>query len=216
MKNLKIRAYLQTQIVSDRFLPLDSILHAILCRQKHKTQILTESKAQSVEELLPIKIAEQGESYWYYHASFAIWSDDMREGETYKTKRSDFQNNLLFVKDNKKIETAKGQFKDYMIAINYRFASYVEWHIVATDTEKIIKLLQFCTALGKEISNGFGQVLKWEITEMESDFSIHKNDKLTRAVPVTRLDDLSNLHGFRYGIRPSYWLPKHQFVCKMP
>jgi len=23
-------------------------------------------------------------------------------------------------------------------------------------------------------------------------------------------------HGFLYGIRPSYWNSRHQFICKMP
>lgn len=93
----------------------------------------------------------------------------------------------------------------------YRIAQYIDWYCVGW-TEEIIDLLRFCTHIGKNTGDGWGAVLRWEVTEWPEDWSIRgPQNKLMRAVPLQQ-----DKNGFMYGLRPSYWNPRHQFICKMP
>ena len=52
-----------------------------------------------------------------------------------------------------------------------------------------------------------------QLSDWPENWSIRGfNNKLMRNIP---LKDQSG-KGYIYGIRPSYWNPKHQFFCKMP
>ena len=71
----------------------------------------------------------------------------------------------------------------------------------------------FCTGIGKNTGDGWGQVKNWEVTEWPEDWSIRGfNNKLMRNVPLKDQEG----RGFLYGVRPSYWNTRHQFLCKMP
>ena len=112
----------------------------------------------------------------------------------------------------KRIDAQRGKFKAYHIKMWYRFANYIDWYCVG-NPEEICKLLQFCTNIGKNGGEGWGQVKNWEVTEWPEDWSIRGfGGKLMRNVPLAKQTD----RGILYGLRPSYWEPKNQFYCKMP
>lgn len=110
-----------------------------------------------------------------------------------------------------KVDISRGKFKAYHIKMYYIIAQYIDWYCVGWP-EEIIDLLRFCTHLGKNTGDGWGAVLRWEVTEWPEDWSIRgPQNKLMRAVPLQQ-----DRNGFLYGLRPSYWNPRHQFICKMP
>jgi CRISPR type IV-associated protein Csf3 len=211
-KQLRIRAYLQTGVISDQFLPLDGILYYHLVRDIMGEQLISKPGESNIREgagiTLPIKKAGPKNESWFYHVSFAQWPVNMVEDKTFYVKRFDLSLSSL-VNNSSKVKISAGQFKAYHINVYYRHAQYVEWYCIAVP-EKIEQLLRFCTHIGKKTSQGWGSVLRWEVIEWPEDWAIRgPGNKLMRAVPV--LED-----GFLYGVRPSYWNQRHVFPCKMP
>lgn len=211
-KQLRIRAHLQTGVISDQFLPLDGILYYHSVREKMGEQIFTTPGQSSIPEgqsiHLPFKKGGPRDNAWFYHCSFAQWPDHAVQDNTFFVKRFDLNYSGL-IDGVKKIRTSAGKYKAYHLNVYYRHALYIDWYCVGIPDE-LNKLLPFCTHLGKKTTQGWGSVLKWELTEWPEDWSIRgPQNKLMRAVPVTG-------NGFLYGVRPSYWHPHHVFPCKMP
>lgn len=214
-KNLRIRAYLQTGVISDQFLPLDGILYYHLVRDLIGEKFHSmpgESNVHASESItLPIKKGGSKNDAWFYHCSFAQWPQLLIEDETFYVKRFDL-NHSHFIDISKKsrVQTSRGQYKAYHLDVFYRHALYVEWYAVGWP-DKIENLLRFCTHIGKKTAQGWGAVLRWEVIEWPEDWSIRgPGNKLMRAVPML------GPVGFKYGIRPSYWNERHIFTCKMP
>lgn len=213
---LKIRAYLQTPVISDKYLPLDAIIFNHFIRDIFGPKVITESRKSSVREfsgkLLPILRRNTNMPQWYYACSFAVWSPDTTRDKTEYTKR--FRTSLAvdyvdLKGKSGKVYTSSGAMKNYFIK-EYTFnAPYVEWYCRGIK-DKLELLLPFCTHIGKKSSQGFGSVLRWEVEETERDWWQRDNSgKLMRAIPTLEGE-------FVYGIRPSYWHPRHQCKVIMP
>lgn len=213
MKQLRIRAYLQTPIISDKHLPLDAILYYHHVRRHLGEEVISKPGESTVREaivpLLPIKKGGRKDDTWFYHCSFAQWPEKMVEDSSFKVKSGDWLRHSDYLIDKvKKIDVQRGKHKAYHIKMYYRFAEYVEWYCVGVP-DKIMELLQFSTAIGKNTGDGWGQVLRWEVKEWPEDWSIRgHNNKLMRSVPCKT--------GIPYGLRPSYWNPRHIFKCAVP
>lgn len=212
---LRIRAYLQTGIISDQFLPLDGIIYAQYVREKFGERDFSLPSENNIPEgqniQLPIRKAMMKSDAWFYKCSFAQWPVGTIEDQQTYSKRFDLSRSDLadFGKKKEHVDNQRGFYKSYHVKIYYRHAKYVEWYADA-DKNEMKRILKFCTHLGKKTSQGWGSVLRWEITDWPEDWSVRgEGNKLMRAVPMQD-------NGLLYGVRPSYWLPKHQFSCKMP
>lgn len=212
---LRIRAYLQSGVISDQFLPLDGVLYYHICREEFGPQDATKPNESSINEAkgmsLPLMKCNQKSDAWFYSCSFAQWPDHtIEDKETYSKRfRIKYSDLIDFQGKRGKVQTARGKYKSYHIELYYRHALYVDW-FVRGNPEELDRLLPFCTHIGKKTSQGWGQVLEWDVKEIEEDWSVRGPDnKLMRAVP-------SKKHSYIYGIRPSYWNDRHQFTCLMP
>lgn len=212
-KQLRIRAYLQTPVISDVFLPLDSVLYYHHCRRFLGTEYITKSNESNIREaivpLLPFRKSGPKNEAWFYACSFAVWSKDVAEEQTFKVKSGDWiRHNAYLESKVKKVETTKGKYKNAMIRNFYRHSKYVDWFCIGNPGE-LAELLQFCRAIGKNTGDGWGQVLRWELSEWEHDWHCRGlNNRLMRAVPAEG--------GIPYGVRPSYWNPRHIVPCLLP
>ncbi len=211
-QQLRVRAYLQTGVISDQFLPLDGILYYHQVRDIMGEQFISKPGESNIREgagiTLPIIKAGPKDDSWFYHCSFAQWPQHTVEDNTFYVKRFDLSLSGM-LDHNKKIRINAGTYKAYHVNIYYRHAIYVEWYCIG-DKQELENLLRFCTHLGKKTAQGWGSVLRWEVIDWPEDWAIRgPGGRLMRAVPV-RGD------GFLYGIRPSYWNPRHIFPCKMP
>lgn len=212
-KPLRIRAYLQSGVISDQYLPLDGVLYYHLVRREMGVQDLSKPGESNVRQAanitLPIKKGGRKDETWFYHCSFAQWPERVVEDSSFKVKQGDWLKFTQHLNDKvRKVDTQRGKFKAYHIKMYYRHAEYVDWYCVG-DPEKLMELLQFCTHLGKNTGDGWGAVLKWQIQDWPEDWSIRGfNNQLMRAVPAD--------NGLLYGVRPSYWNPRHVIPCKMP
>jgi len=211
-QQLRVRAYLQTGVISDQFLPLDGIMYYHLVRDIMGEQYISKPGESNIREgagiMLPILKAGQRDDTWFYHCSFAQWPVHMVEDKTFYVKRFDLSLSQM-VNNVQKVKISAGQYKAYHVDIYYRHALYVEWYCIAKK-EELENILKFCTHLGKKTAQGWGSVLRWEVVEWPEDWAIRgPGGRLMRAVPV-------HGDGFLYGIRPSYWNQRHIFPCKMP
>jgi len=65
------------------------------------------------------------------------------------------------------------------------------------------------TDLGKKREMGWGAVIDWTVEACADDYSVTgPQGELMRPIPDPA--------GTVYGIRPPYWLPRHQVPCRVP
>lgn len=217
---LHIRAYLQTQVVSDAYLPLDGILYYHAVRDMFGSKETAHKPRQSIIKegsglQLPIQKRNiNAGRKWYYACSFAVFPHTAKRAKYQYAKRFDVHeaiDRIDFKGKRGRIDTKAGEFKNYFIEEYCWETPYVDWYLRGLKPD-IENLLHFCTHIGKETAQGCGSVLRWEVSETEKDWYLNDdNGRLMRAVPIEPKQ--SNLV---YGIRPSYWAPHHQFNVLLP
>ncbi len=211
---LQIRAYLQCGVISDTYLPIDAVLYYQVMRERLGEQEVTlsgQSYGGPISHTLPIKQVNSHTRQWFYAASFAQWPEEMVEGADHWNKRNDIS--LIDLVDwqgrKARLDVSGGRYKSYHMPVYYRHALSISWYVVGNKVE-IERLLRFVTHLGKKPAQGWGSVLQWEVEAIAEDWSIRSTTgKLMRAIPDPESPTV-------YGLRPSYWLPKHQFPCRLP
>ena len=214
-KNLRIRAYLKTGVISDQYLPLDGVLYYHLVRREMGEEVITKSRESNVRQganiTLPIKKSGPKNEFWFYACSFAQFSKTIVEDSSFKVKSGDWLRYSQYFNVKKKIDIQRGKFKNAHIKLYYRHCEYIDWYCVGWPN-KIAELLQFCTNLGKNSGDGWGEVLRWEVKDWQEDWSVRGlNNRLMRNVPLKQ-----DGNGVLYGLRPSYWNARHISICKMP
>lgn len=215
-ENIKITARLQCGVISDGFLPLDGILHYQVHREQLGEQTITlpgQSTGGPLGEQLPFKKVNSFKRHdsrlWFYACSFAQWPEHAVEGKDYWNKRFDLSLVSLVEEGKaKRLDVAAGRYKSYHMPVFYRSALSVSWYAVG-DRVEIEMLLSSVFNIGKKPAQGWGAVREWQVEPFEEDWSVWSSTgRLMRAIPQAG--------GLVYGIRPSYWNPKHQFPCRMP
>lgn len=213
--NIKVRAYLQSEVITDGYCPLDAAIFYHFIREKFGVQHRTTPLKSDVKEYsgldLPILKCNQKHDAWFYACSFAQWSKKANFSKSLKTRRFDNESAMKYVDFGKrkgKVELKKGSTKNYFINEYTISSPYVDWYLVAYK-EEFVKYLKFVKHIGKKSS---GAVAKFVVEDFEHDWSIrgHHDNRLTRCVPIRKEDTPV------YGIRPSYWHPRHQYKVVLP
>lgn len=222
---LRIVAQMQTPVVSDEWLPLDGILLyqatrrdlGALSRSLPGVSSLAEPKGEPMAGgSLPLKRVHGID--WYYMCSWAQpipwW---IAEGTDYWNKRTDIQyaDMIDFEGKRGKIIIEAGRYKSYRMPIFYRVTLLIEWYAVG-DRAEIEALLTTCTHIGKKRSQGWGRVSKWIVESWPEDWSIWKDGKLTRGIPVYQVPEQLRNNPVLYGIRPSYFDKRNQMPLIIP
>lgn len=222
LEPLRVVAHLRTGVVADRWLPLD----ALLLYQANRDALGPEAAtlpgggaAQSPASTLPLGIAHPGRRIWYYQCSWAQpqpwWAE---EGRDHWNKRFDmgFAHLVDFRGRRGKVVIAQGRYKAYHMPVFYRAALRVEWYCVG-DGAEIERLLSTAAFLGKKRSQGWGRVMRWEVKPWAEDWSVWRDGRLARGVPVA--DVCERGEPFRlahYGVRPPYYRPNNQMPLAVP
>lgn len=217
---LRVTARLRTPVVADPWLPLDGILLYQACREQLPEQAMTtpgEIDAAAAEVQLPLAVVHAGRADWYYACSWAQpqpwWA---AEGQDNWNKRLDVSLASLvdFGGRRGRILTGEGTYRAYHMPIFYRVARWIEWYCVG-DRAEIATLLAAMTHIGKKIAQGWGRVIEWRIEPMTEDWSVRRDGRLTRGVPMA---DAGNniLNALLYGLRPPYYHRENQMLIVMP
>jgi hypothetical protein len=215
---VRIRAWLQSGVVSDEFLPLDGVVYYQLVRAALGVQDVTVPGAtiadggvlHGLRDAMPFRVRRARRRHWHYACSFAQWPASV-QGIEYWTSSFDLQYSDLvdFRGRRGTVAVGSGRFKSYRMPLYYRHAEYVDWYALA-DADALRRVLRFATHIGKKGSQGWGAVLRWDIEPWPEDW--HESGpggRLMRAVYDPASDVI-------YGIRPGYWNPRHQFPVRLP
>lgn len=209
---LRITATLRTGVISDNFLPLDAILFYQVMRRAYGPQEMTTPGAKQMQQGTPPPMPLDKATingWWMWTCSFAQWGPHT-DGQSFWTKRFDqtLSDLVDFGGKRGKIDNSSGRYKGYNMPVFYRHALYIRWYATG-DLEVIRDLLADVTHIGKKITQGFGRVNAWSVEPWPHSWWL-RNDrgKLMRAIPEAG--------GTLYGVRPSYWSPRHQTECRLP
>jgi len=214
---LRIVAQLGSNIIADRWLPLDGLLLYQICRAQWGAQALTMPGGDTTYEAntLPVEIINPGRADWYYACSWAQpqpwW---VGEGQDHWNKRFDlgFATLIDFSGRRGKIIIEKGKYKAYHMPLFYYIADYVEWYCIA-DKKEVESLLSTALYLGKKGAQGWGRVRRWIVEAWPVDWSVWRAGCLTRGIPP---QDEFGLDLVLYGLRPPYYRAENQMLLRIP
>lgn len=209
---LRITATLRTGVMSDNYLPLDAILYYQVFRRAYGAQEYTlpgaKQQQQQAPPPMPLDKATVN-GWWMWTCSFAQWGPHS-DGQSFWVKRFDqaYSGLIDFRGKRGKVDNGSGKYKAYNMPVYYRHALYVRWYATG-DREAIRSLLVDVTHIGKKTSQGFGRVNQWTVEPWPEQWWLYDGrGKLMRAIPEPG--------GILYGVRPSYWLARHQTECRLP
>ena len=219
LESLRIRAHLRTPVIADEQMPLDGILLYQAHRDLGGPQVATIPGDYSCRGVstLPLDIVYPGRRNWYYRCSWASWSHDV-EGRDYWNKRFDTSYASLVDFGNRrgKVIIEQGKYKAYHMPVFYRAALWVEWYAIG-DKAEIEHLLSTVTHIGKKAAQGWGRVTRWDIEPLTEDWSVVRDGRLMRGVPIDDAQALGvEYDRAHYGIRPSYWKADNQMWLAVP
>lgn len=223
MENLQVTAYLSNGIaVYDDWSPsLDNLLIDLLLKNQGvntpDVNVLTPNKLNRLlRNSLPLQINKEP---FFCHCSSPIYKYTIEDQSRYRKRWSPDQDGRInWGKRKAKFSTSEGPEKSYDLPLFIRLTPRIDWFCVG-DKSGILDLLQYATGLGKKRSSGFGQVSEWVVTPIEEDWSIIKDGKLTKPLPVDLAYELgvTTFHNMMiWGWRPPAWLERNKVMCMMP
>lgn len=220
---LRVRAWLRSPVVADQWLPLDGVLLYQYTRFDMGSRDASFSGASHLEQpkgeamrggRIPVDYVHGKD--WYYRCSWAQWGPYV-DGQDAWSKRFDMTHaELIDFKGRRgRIDTSAATYKAYRMPVFYRAALWVEWYCVG-DPRRVGELLYAVTHLGNKTSQGWGRVMRWEVEPWPDDWSVMRDGRLTRGVPVYHAPrGQAQVMGL-YGVRPPYWDRRNQMDLVMP
>lgn len=83
--------------------------------------------------------------------------------------------------------------------------------------DKIEELLSLMIGVGKKTAMGFGIVDRWDVEEIEEDYTTeHPKYGLMKPIEVEKADKTYDYPIMDYAIRPPYWKTINQRLCYVP
>ncbi len=219
---LKITAKMMTPVVCDEWLPLEGIIYYQVMRDRFGPLELSVPGGIATPGMLepdgdmPFAIIGADSPNWYYACSWAQprpwW---IAEGKDHWNKR--FRANLAdlidFGKRRGKVHIEQGENKAYHMPIFYFVADTVEWYCVG-DKVRLEYYLSVTTHIGKKRVQGWGRVAKWIVEEWPRDWSVQRDGKLTRGVPLYDAPKISD--AMHYALRSPGYLSSNQMMIARP
>ena len=83
--------------------------------------------------------------------------------------------------------------------------------------DEVLELLNLMVGMGKKVSMGYGVVTKWEVEDIDADYTTwHPKYGLMRPIEVEKSDKHYDAPIMQYGVKPPYWKPKNLRLCYVP
>jgi CRISPR type IV-associated protein Csf3 len=110
------------------------------------------------------------------------------------------------------VDVSAGRFKAHDLKLPSRLARRLEWYALG-DARHILRVLEdHITAVGRKVGQGNGRVLRWRVEDAAADWSVTRDGRLTRPMPVGYARGMVQTRG----VRPLYWHPSRQIECVVP
>lgn len=219
MKNLKVTACLLDGRVNsnDGLFNLDSIL-AYAWMLVHYPDIL-QNRDLRIDNLIEpdLPLAKDKDGRWKTSLGFYVQYDEIVEHWHKKINDFDAQQFVDFKGRRGKIDSRKGEFKAYRMPQLIRVISDIEFYCVG-DPIKMQKYLNLVTNIGKKGSQGYGYVKKWEIEEIEDDYTDIGPYGIMRTKPFTGElpTDGQTYQIKKMRLKPPYHLHVDRVPCLIP
>jgi len=209
---LKITFFMRTPIcLTYPFIHFDALLAHLTLRRKDPLGYRCLPSKKVVKSCgdtpLPLK-----KHHSIYHASISFFDTSDAYTTTIYKRFCERYLNLRKIK-KKRIDKSRGLFKDYMISLVYIPARKVTFYACG-NADEIKTLLQGLPALGKKTAIGYGFVKSFEIKEIDKDYSIIKDGKAMRAIPIKFLRSASDIARLAY--KAPYWASENTDLCATP
>ena len=156
-------------------------------------------------ELPPQPIKQTGK---LFHSSISFFDTDRKALDVIYKKFED-----RWIGGNKKISRASGFYRDYMIQSIY-FPARKVFFYVNGDYEELEKICKNITNLGDNTRIGWGFVRRFEIERTEKDYSLIKDGKAMRPIPISMLKKAEETISLPW--KPPYWAPENVSLCAVP
>lgn len=203
---------------SDGLIFLDSILyHAWFII--HDPEVLEGTKKSNNQRYIGLPLKQLPNNRWA--ASLGQYKQ-YEETVEYWVKRPDFGKSFAdsyLIDDINKVNVKSGHLKAYRTPQVIRIVSDITFYSVG-NPEKINAMLSKMKYIGKKTAAGWGAVAEWVVEPCEADYSLIKDGKLMRPVPVDEAEglefDRDQTTKRMCAIRPPYWKHKNMALCYVP
>lgn len=167
---------------------------------------------------LPIKRTNINSDY-LYHASISIFEDPTPSiNIIHRQFSGDLVNQYTQSIKKRNIDLSRGKFKLYQMRMPVNNSKYVDFYCNG-DKKELERLCRYVEYIGKKRSIGYGSVLSFEIEKLKEDYSIIKDNKIMRPVPLIfcpmfNIKNQDNIAMMNY--KPPYWDKSSSKLCVIP
>lgn len=203
---------------SDGLLFLDSILyHAWF--MIHEPGVLEGTVKRDDQKYIGLPLRQEpGNRYAASVGQYTLYEETVE----YWVKRPDFGKAFAdrYLEEGvRKVNVKSGHLKAYRTPQVIRVISDIKFYVMG-NPERIHEMLGYMQFVGKKGSAGWGAVAEWVVEPCEADYSLIKDGKLMRPIPVDEADGLEFDRSLTVkrlcGIRPPYWKAKNTTLCYVP
>lgn len=220
---LEITAYLRDgRIVStDGIIMFDSILyHAWFL--KHAPHVLRGEGHDTYSGNIGLPLRQLPGSRWA--ASRGVYDEVSKQIEYYNKRPDFFASDKIGYLDMEKglISDSVGKYRAYRNPVVVRTIKNATVKFYAMgNPDEVANLLSLMPAVGKKPSMGWGIIDKFEVREIDEDYSLfHPKYGLMRPVLIEEAEnydfDFSGYPIMNYGVKPPYWKPVNFRQCYVP
>ncbi|WP_132545437.1 hypothetical protein [Rhodovulum euryhalinum] len=187
---------------------IDGIVGAVIQRERLGDKEFCSPAPSDLKpvEGLPFERIEH-EGLWWYAASSPIIVGAVGKERRYFHRRFD-DHRERHLEHDKKVETTKGPYKAYRLYDVRVICRAIRWHAIG-DRAEIDRCVSKISQVGGKRGSGFGEVLRWEITD-DGDPRIARGH---RPLPATLMERKGAVV-MPYGLVPPARV--HQVECVMP
>ncbi len=223
-KPLKITAHLVDGRLNsaDGIVMFDAFLyHAWFA--KYAPEVLDGIKDENWHKYIGLPLRQIGKGRWA--ASRGVY-ECLEQTVEYYNKRPDFlaPDKMQYL-DTKKgiISDSAGEYRAYRVPSVVRIVKdgIITFYAVGHCNE-VLELLNLIPAVGKKNSMGYGFVDRWEVEEIEEDYSLwHPEHGLMRPLPIEDVTDadkekVKRYPIMQYAVKPPYYKVENMKMCYVP
>lgn len=217
-KNFKVVMHMKSPVAVMDNIILDSIISAAACKEILGDDYYAGNNETGTKEMqysVLGKIIDK--KYDVYCTSYGF--GDNREFLVNWNKRFDTKyDNYVDLGKKGRLDIGAGYFKNYHMPLIVRSYKTINFY-VRGDLKKIKELLEnYIHFIGKKSAQGYGEIAKYEFEEIKEDYSIIKENKLMRHIPIKYKGEL-NLNENKImekSIIPPYWRLDNREICLIP
>ncbi|MDQ1339792.1 MAG: hypothetical protein QG567_946 [Campylobacterota bacterium] len=219
--NMKITFDLNSELIADRFLSIDSILlnaHYSLLRKKGDmaTGVFVEAEddLESLSQWIEVKHGALSGSIWYLERDAFLMLHNAPIRKTTNPQAIFDATGKKITSDSKRTPQS-GEFKRFDLAFETMQVDSVYFY-VRGDRDYIEKLCKEVKYIGKKASAGYGWIKGFAIETIEADKSFMV-DEFTPSRPLSFKNyDIDSKKVAYYRTLPPYYDKKNQELCYMP